>query len=150
MWQIQFLQLFYHFLLDAGVDILWANHPHVTQEWEVIKSDKTPYKTKYIMYSVGNFLSGQRYRRNYQNPELSREFTGDSFLFQIKFVKNKEIIYSDNINPILITNHTDWYGNTLIKVLNQDFIDSLKSQDKKYYEKRLELMNQIEGKTIWQ
>lgn len=143
-------KVFYHNLLDAGVDIIWANHQHVTQEWEVVKSDKTPYKTKYIMYSVGNFLSGQRYRRNYQNPEMTREFTGDSFLFQIKFVKNKEIIYSDNINPILITNHTDWYGNTMIKVLNQDFIDSLKSQDKKYYEKRFELMNQIEGKTIWQ
>ena len=56
---------FYHNLLDAGVDILWANHPHVSQEWEVVKSDKTPYKTKYIMYSVGNFVSGQRYRRNY-------------------------------------------------------------------------------------
>ena len=79
---------FYHNLLDAGVDILWANHPHVSQEWEVVKSDKTPYKTKYIMYSVGNFVSGQRYRRNYQDPESAREYTGDSFLFQIKFVKN--------------------------------------------------------------
>ena len=141
---------FYHKLLDAGVDILWANHPHVTQEWEVVKSDKTPYKTKYIMYSVGNFVSGQRYRRNYQDPESAREYTGDSFLFQIKFVKNNKIIYSDTINPILITNHTDYYGNTMIKILNQDFIDSLKAQDKKYYQKRLELMNQIEGKTIWQ
>ena len=141
---------FYHNLLDAGVDILWANHPHVTQEWEVVKSDKTPYKTKYIMYSVGNFVSGQRYRRNYQDPESAREYTGDSFLFQIKFVKTNKIIYSDTINPILITNHTDNYGNTYIKVLNQDFIDSLKAQDKKYYQKRLELMNQIEGKTIWQ
>ena len=141
---------FYHNLLDAGVDILWANHPHVTQEWEIVKSDKTPYKTKYIMYSVGNFLSGQRYRRNYQDPESAREYTGESFLFQIKFVKNDKIIYSDTINPILITNHTDYYGNTMIKVLNQDFIDSLKAQDKKYYQKRLELMNQIEGKTIWQ
>ena len=141
---------FYNKLLDAGVDILWANHPHVSQEWEVIKSDKTPYKTKYIMYSVGNFVSGQRYRRNYQDPESAREYTGDSFLFQIKFVKNDKIIYSDTINPILITNHTDYYGKTMIKVLNQDFIDSLKTQDKKYYQKRLELMNQIEGKTIWQ
>lgn len=141
---------FYHNLLDAGVDILWANHPHVTQEWEVVKSDKTPYKTKYIMYSVGNFVSGQRYRRNYQDPESAREYTGDSFLFQIKFVKTNKIIYSDTINPILITNHTDIYGNTFIKVLNQDFIDGLKTQDKKYYQKRLELMNQIEGKTIWQ
>ena len=141
---------FYHNLLDAGVDILWANHPHVTQEWEVVKSDKTPYKTKYIMYSVGNFVSGQRYRRNYQDPESAREYTGESFLFQIKFVKNDKIIYSDTINPILITNHTDIYGNTFIKVLNQDFIDGLKTQDKKYYQKRLELMNQIEGKTIWQ
>ena len=137
-------------MLDAGVDILWANHPHVTQEWEVVKSDKTPYKTKYIMYSVGNFVSGQRYRRNYQDPESAREYTGESFLFQIKFVKNDKIIYSDTINPILITNHTDYYGNTMIKILNQDFIDSLKAQDKKYYQKRLELMNQIEGKTIWQ
>ena len=141
---------FYHNLLDAGVDIIWANHPHVTQEWEVIKSDKTPYKTKYIMYSVGNFLSGQRYKRNYQNPESTREYTGESFLFQIKFVKTNKIIYSDTMNPILITNHTDYYGNTMIKILNQDFIDSLKSQNKKYYEKRFELMNQIEGKTIWQ
>ena len=141
---------FYHNLLDAGVDILWANHPHVSQEWEVVKSDKTPYKTKYIMYSVGNFVSGQRYRRNYQDPESAREYTGESFLFQIKFVKNDKIIYSDTINPILITNHTDYYGNTMIKILNQDFIDSLKAQDKKYYQKRLELMNQIEGKTIWQ
>ena len=141
---------FYHNLLDAGVDILWANHPHVSQEWEVVKSDKTPYKTKYIMYSVGNFVSGQRYRRNYQDPESTREYTGESFLFQIKFVKNNKIIYSDTINPILITNHTDYYGNTMIKILNQDFIDSLKAQDKKYYQKRLELMNQIEEKTIWQ
>ena len=38
----------------------------------------------------------------------------------------------------------------LIKKLNQDFIDSVKSPDKEYYQKRLELMNQIKGKTIWQ
>lgn len=141
---------FYYELLNAGVDIVWANHPHVTQEWEIVKSDKTPYKTKYIMYSVGNLISGQRYRRNYKNPESSREYTGDSALFQIKFVKNKDLVYSDDIKTILITNHTDWYGNTYIKVLNQDFINSVKSPDKEYYQKRLELMNQIKGKTIWQ
>ena len=58
------------------------------------------------MYSVGNTISGQRYRRNYVNPEASREYTGDSYLFQIKFVKTKNIVYSENINSILITNHT--------------------------------------------
>ena len=141
---------FYHSLLEAGVDIVWANHPHVTQEWEVVKSDKTPYKTKYIMYSVGNTVSGQRYRRNYKAPESSREYTGDSALFQIKFVKANDIVYSDNIKSTLITNHTDWNGNTYIKILNQDFINSVKSPDKEYYQKRFELMNQIQGKTIWQ
>lgn len=141
---------FYHELLEAGVDIVWANHPHVTQEWEVVKSDKTPYKTKFIMYSVGNTISGQRYRRNYVNPEASREYTGDSYLFQIKFVKTKNIVYSENINSILITNHTDWNGNTYIKIFNQDFIDSVKSPDKEYYQKRFELMNKIQGTTIWQ
>ena len=102
------------------------------------------------MYSVGNTISGQRYRRNYVNPEASREYTGDSYLFQIKFVKTKNIVYSENINSILITNHTDWNGNTYIKIFNQDFIDSVKSPDKEYYQKRFELMNKIQGTTIWQ
>ena len=141
---------FYHSLLDSGVDIVWANHPHVTQEWEVVKSDKTPYKTKFIMYSVGNTISGQRTRRNYNNAQSSREYTGDSALFQIEFVKIKDMVYSENIKSTLITNHTDWYGNTFIKKLNQDFIDSVKSPDKEYYQKRLELMNQIQGKILWQ
>ena len=141
---------FYHSLLEAGVDIVWANHPHVTQEWEVVKSEKTPYKTKFIMYSVGNTLSGQRYRRNYKAPESLREYTGDSALFQIEFVKTNNIVYSDNIKSILITNHTDWYGNTFIKKLNQNFINSVKSPDKEYYQKRFELMNQIQGKILWQ
>ena len=141
---------FYHSLLDSGVDIVWANHPHVTQEWEVVKSDKTPYKTKFIMYSVGNTISGQRTRRNYNNAQSSREYTGDSALFQIEFVKIKDMVYSENIKSTLITNHTDWYGNTFIKKLNQDFIDSVKSPDKEYYQKRLELMNEIQGKILWQ
>ena len=120
------------------------------QEWEIVKSDKSPYKTKFIMYSVGNTISGQRYRRNYKSPEASREYTGDSALFQIEFVKIKDMVYSENIKSTLITNHTDWYGNTFIKKLNQDFIDSVKSPDKEYYQKRLELMNQIQGKILWQ
>ena len=50
---------YFYKLLDNGIDIIWANHPHVMQEWEIVKSDKSPYKTKFIMYSVGNTISGQ-------------------------------------------------------------------------------------------
>lgn len=45
---------------DMGSDIIFASHPHVLQPVEIIDNKKTLKKTV-VFYSLGNFLSNQRY-----------------------------------------------------------------------------------------
>ncbi len=45
-------QDFAHELINNGVDLIIASHPHVTEEYEI-------YKNKYIFYSLGNFIFDQ-------------------------------------------------------------------------------------------
>ena len=40
---------FAHFLVDAGIDLVVGMHSHVAQGYEI-------YKSKYIFYSLGNFV----------------------------------------------------------------------------------------------
>ena len=147
---------YYHALLDAGVDVIWANHPHVMQEWEVVKSKDNPEVQKVIMYSVGNLISGQRSLRNYEHPEVMREYTGECILMQLKFYKSENPlssqIFCEEPKIVILTNHTEGpvgVYNSYIKKLNEDFISNQSEIDKKYYRKRLELVNEIQGKTIW-
>jgi poly-gamma-glutamate synthesis protein (capsule biosynthesis protein) len=48
---------FYRGLIDAGVDVVIAHHPHVTQEIEL-------YKEKPIFYSLGNFIFDQYFSKD--------------------------------------------------------------------------------------
>lgn len=45
------------FLVDEGVDVLFGHHPHVLQPMEWVKTEDG--RTSLIVYSLGNFLSGQ-------------------------------------------------------------------------------------------
>ena len=44
-------------MIDWGADIVLGNHPHVVQPTEIIEKDG---QKKFILYSLGNFLSNQR------------------------------------------------------------------------------------------
>ena len=46
-------------LADMGADMIFATHPHVVQEIDSIKTDEG--KEVPVFYSLGNFLSSQRY-----------------------------------------------------------------------------------------
>ncbi|MFE8699317.1 CapA family protein [Cytobacillus sp. FJAT-54145] len=46
-----------HFLINEGVDILFGHHPHVLQPMEWVKT--ADGRESLIVYSLGNFLSGQ-------------------------------------------------------------------------------------------
>ncbi|MBX4198100.1 CapA family protein [Candidatus Parcubacteria bacterium] len=52
-------QTFYRGLVDDGVEIVIAHHPHVTQEVE-------DYKGKKIFYSLGNFIFDQYFSKDVQ------------------------------------------------------------------------------------
>jgi len=51
-----------HDLFYAGADIILGTHPHVLQPFDHIKMKDSSgmYKDKFVIYSQGNFLSGQR------------------------------------------------------------------------------------------
>ncbi len=144
---------FYYELLDAGVDVVWANHPHVAREWEVL-TDENNHPHKIIFYSQGNTISAQRTNPSYHFPTLIREYTGDGYMTQVRFIKDDSGIHIVNVNPILITTYITPSRLFIIKQITDSFIQELKEQKlddwSLYLQKRKELMSNIKGKIKWQ
>lgn len=145
---------FYNRLLDAGVDVLWANHPHVSKEWEVVTGeDNVP--SKIIFYAMGNTISAQRYKPEFKKPSATHEYTGDGYIAQLRFQKRKEGgVRITWVNPVLITTYITKDGLFIIKKLSDSFIEELTEEEHRdwaiYLEERKKLMEKIEGKTLWQ
>ncbi|UTC68121.1 MULTISPECIES: CapA family protein [unclassified Treponema] len=125
-------------LADAGVDIVWAHHPHVLQDWEFAETESN--KNVFFMYSMGNFISGQRWKVNYADPAYYREYTGDSIIMQLKLKKIDGILQSEmEAKPVLITNYNEKDA-PVIKRFTKEWIETLSEKERVYYLKRLELM----------
>jgi len=67
------------FLNQNGVDIILGSHPHVIQGTEHISSDS---KTTFVVYSMGNFISNQRY------DTMGVSDTEDGIMIQIEVEKD--------------------------------------------------------------
>ncbi len=76
-------------LLNEGVDIILGSHPHVIQPAKLYEYDG---KTKYVAYSMGNFLSNQRVETlvPYGISEEVSKYTEDGVIVDIDIVKNGE------------------------------------------------------------
>lgn len=59
--------------IDAGIDLIIGQHPHVIQGYEI-------YKNKYIFYSLGNFIF----------PDLNTNCSFDGEKFTNKYIKKQE------------------------------------------------------------
>jgi poly-gamma-glutamate synthesis protein (capsule biosynthesis protein) len=132
---------YYYDVLDAGVDILWVNHPHITKESQLIIDKGTGKVKKLIMYSVGNTISGQRQKLDYDNPANAVDFRGDSYLYIVNVTFDKPLIVE--VENILITTYIDDKHRFVIRKLNDNFISTLNKQDARYYKTRKALMQQI-------
>ena len=166
---------------EAGVDIIWAHHPHVMQSWETItverpvvlqgssKANNTTdpitsgtdkeitaghtgmFNLKetavseqckvFCMYSMGNFISGQRWHTRYDEPAFYREYTGDAVLLQLTCTRNKAGRADFSVFPMLITQYNE-PEYPVVKRFTQDWIETLGGKEKKYFKKRFELMNE--------
>ena len=137
-------------LAAAGADVVWAHHPHVLQDWELseveLLNEETPdsssklKKNAFFMYSMGNFISGQRWKVNYADPAYYREYTGDSIIMQLRLKKTKGILQPEiEAKPILITNYNEKDA-PVIKRFTQEWVETLPEKERAYYLKRLELM----------
>ncbi|GMO55598.1 MAG: CapA family protein [Treponemataceae bacterium] len=148
---------YYYALLDAGVDILWANHPHIAREWCLVENAKTSRVNKFIIYSNGNTISGQRSKPAYTKPETARDYTGDSYMFLVKAEKSAEkntgapteegAPITLEVQPVLITTHIDSERRYIIKRLTDEFIASFPKDAQPdlgaYYSERKRLMEKI-------
>lgn len=131
-------------LAEAGVDIVWAQHPHVLQSWELVEVNREDQKQRVLfMYSLGNLISGQRYFPDIENPSAIREYTGDGIFMKVRLKKNGESsrFTSIDLEPIPVTNYTDpKLGAPVLRSFSQKFIDDLPFSLKKYYTERLRLL----------
>lgn len=142
---------YYFELLDAGVDVVWVNHPHVSKYWEIVP-DENNVPRKLIFYSMGNTISAQRTNPSWNAPETNRDYTGEGYMAQVRFQKETDGVRIVHLNPILITTYITPNGLYVIKVLNDNLIETLKDESPRwsaYLAERKKLMEKITGKVTW-
>lgn len=149
---------FYNSLLEAGVDIIWANHVHLIKDRKLIIDSQTA-KPKIIMYANGNIISGQRTRPDFKAavPDFERDNTGDGLFYKVILKKDKktnEITFVDSQN-IFITTYITPKREYVVKKMDDQFINYLNENKlydwSNYIQKRIKINNEKTKEIIeWQ
>jgi hypothetical protein len=96
--------LFFRELAHAGADVVWGHHPHVLQPWERIDIDG---ESRFIFYSTGNFISGQRSWLSPYQLDHYRAHTGDAVLFRLRARRQDYRVLLELDELVPITNFLD-------------------------------------------
>lgn len=86
----------YHKMVDFGADIIFGGHPHVVEPTETIDKDG---EKKFIIYSMGNLLSNQRYE-TLENYWTER---GVIMEVQVKKANNKTKLIAVKAHPTWVS-----------------------------------------------
>lgn len=73
-------------MVEWGADVILGSHPHVVEPSEMIEFEG---EWKYVIYSMGNFVSNQR-RGASGYPLTHKELAEDSMLVKVEFEKDPE------------------------------------------------------------
>ena len=72
-------------IIELGADIIIGGHPHVIQPVDYFKTNNTKLDSGFVAYSLGNFVSNQRWRYSdagvILNLEISKNIMSDSIYF---------------------------------------------------------------------
>lgn len=106
-------------MIEWGVDIVFGSHPHVIQKSEIIRSNG---ENKFIIYSLGNFLSNQR------RESVNNKYTEDGVMINIEvekdFSNNKTIIKNVEYIPTWVSKYIEG-GKPKYEILPiEDFVDT--------------------------
>lgn len=91
-------------LFEYGADIILGSHPHVLQRYENIESSG---ESKFIIYSMGNFLSNQR------QEFIHREGVETGCMVKITLLKINDKTEVKNVNVIPTFVNRYWENNKL-------------------------------------
>lgn len=125
-------------IISFGADIIIGGHPHVIQPFDYFRTNNTKLDTGFVAYSMGNFVSNQRWRYSdagvILNIQISKnKFTDSVYISNINFLptwvfrgntdKGKEYIILPSTS-----NENDssffYLSNTDKKLLNEAFSDT--------------------------
>ncbi|MCJ1979143.1 conserved exported hypothetical protein [Lactococcus piscium] len=86
----------YHKMIDFGADIIFGGHPHVAEPTETIEKDG---EKKFIIYSMGNLLSNQRYET------LENYWTERGVIMEVQVTKeaNKTTLTAVKAHPTWVS-----------------------------------------------
>lgn len=78
-------------IIELGVDIIIGGHPHVVQPVDFFKTNNTKLDSGFIAYSMGNFISNQRWRYSdagvILNIEISKNiFTDSIYINEVSYL----------------------------------------------------------------
>lgn len=131
---------FYEDCLVAGVDILWAHHPHVLLPWYKVWKNG---RFKVILSSMGNFVSGQTQYLGPKDGKKERARTGDGMLFQVTVKKRGPDVFLDEVSSVPLNTYFE-AGKGLTIAPTQWFVDQGPEAWKDYFRQRLAVQ------TAWQ
>jgi poly-gamma-glutamate capsule biosynthesis protein CapA/YwtB (metallophosphatase superfamily) len=119
----------------AGVDILWSHHPHVLQPYELYTVEGS---RKVILYSTGNFISGQTWDLDPDNPDLEIMHAGESAVFQVALEAGGLGLEVAEINLLPISNYRHpEYGMVVRPTRDLSAAEDVPDSWRKYYTDRL-------------
>ncbi|MFP4382603.1 MAG: CapA family protein [Spirochaetia bacterium] len=137
---------FFRDSLEAGVDIVYGHHPHVLQPYEVIETDGNH---RLVLYSVGNFISGQGFLVHHTEPDPtdSWAYTHDSAVFTVTVTEQNGKPHVTGVEPLLIGNYIVGYDPpdkaVLIYPLEQLTLMDINPKWKDYYRERYKIMSRF-------
>ncbi len=142
-------RLFFHRLLEAGVDIVYGHHPHVPQGYELV--DRAEGRGL-ILYSAGNFISGMTWRLGPEEPDAERAWTGDSLLWVVSVTCPAGGRSVERVWPVPITNVRDPRGFMVVSTFPGLALHGLSDSWASFYRERsrqlLELLRSWEPLTV--
>jgi poly-gamma-glutamate capsule biosynthesis protein CapA/YwtB (metallophosphatase superfamily) len=141
-------------IIEMGADIIIGGHPHVIEPTKFFKTNHTNLDSGFVAYSMGNFISNQRWRYSdagvILNIKISKNiFTESVSISQVSYLptwvfkgeteKGREyIILPENIN---VSDSTfDYLSATDLKLMNEAFDDTKEIITK--YNSKIKLYNQ--------
>ncbi|MDF2950282.1 MAG: CapA family protein [Sedimentibacter sp.] len=145
-------------LISEGVDIILGSHPHVIQP-----AQKLEYmgETKFVAYSMGNFLSNQRVETlvPYGMTEEISKYTEDGVIVDINIEKNGEtgkVILKDiSYIPLWVYKGTTEGGGTehvvypiMEYIESNEFNDNVKSRMQRSLSDTSKQMELLESNTV--
>ena len=119
---------FYRQILESGVDVVWANHPHVIRAVELFERDGEARKI--VMYGMGNTISGQRRQPNFDSPRDAYNGRGDGLLLAATFTRDERGVRLESSELLFVTTIIEEWGGKRhfsLKRLDEDLLATLRT-----------------------